>query len=128
MARAIIRYSFDRDNGTTNTQIRNMLEAKGFDKIGTSSFEADNLPQPSILDALEEVVDLIRVAPGGGTLDHLWVYVDEPTALRSAGEGDACWKIVRPVLIARRCRNRSRALRVEQQIGDAPGERIDPVR
>jgi hypothetical protein len=78
MARAIIRYSLDGDaSNQTGNEARSILEGAGFDRIGTASFEGD-CDQAAMLATLEQLIDVLRRAPGGGTLDHLWVYVDVP--------------------------------------------------
>ena len=78
MGRAIIRFSMDNDRShVTGNLVRKELTDAGFEKIGTASFEADDLPQDQIFDALNKAVKILRDAPGGGTLDHLWIYVDQ---------------------------------------------------
>ena len=79
MARAIIRYSLDSDaSNATGNQIRTDLEAAGFEKIGTASFEAWGIAQGDALNALDALFETLKNPPGGGNLDHLWVYFDDP--------------------------------------------------
>lgn len=87
MARMIIRYSLDSDDSTTHTASRLMLQGPParFDKIGTASFEASDVDRDQLLDVLVDLLqNHLRRPRGGGTLDHLWVYFDEPDATRPA--------------------------------------------
>jgi hypothetical protein len=54
------------------------LEAHGFDKVGTASFDAADAEIGDVLSGLKALTTLLENPPGGGTLDHLWVYVDDP--------------------------------------------------
>lgn len=79
MARTIIRYSLDSDaSNATGNQIRTDLQAVGFEKIGTASFEVWDIDQDAALNALDELFQTLKNPPGGGKLDHLWIYFDEP--------------------------------------------------
>jgi len=79
MARAIIRCSLDGDAGSV---VRNglvaILEGAGFASIGTFSFEARDMDAHRALQALNEVMDRLAALSLPVTLDHLWIYVDEP--------------------------------------------------
>ena len=79
MARAIIRFSIDNESSNvTGNQIRDLLQDKGFDKIGTASFDTDGMDTASIVAVLRELLPILETPPGGGRLDHLWIYVDQP--------------------------------------------------
>ncbi len=79
VARAIVRFSLDGDYGSRATnKARKVLEDAGFDKIGTASYEVDGPSQEDIIAALDATLQILRSLPGGATLDHLWVYLDEP--------------------------------------------------
>ena len=78
MTRAIIRLSLDHDAGGTQIQVADDLEAAGFVKIGAASYEGLDLPVGDILAALDRLTNTLQASPGGGTLDHLWIVVDEP--------------------------------------------------
>jgi hypothetical protein len=59
MARAIIRYSFDREEGkASRREMRKRLSASdaGFQPRGTASWETSGEPEPSV----EQVLDAIR--------------------------------------------------------------------
>jgi hypothetical protein len=79
MARAIVRYSINGESrNTTGNAARSALQEGGFEKIGTGSFEADGITMPGAISALADLLTVLLDPPGGGTVDHLWVYVDEP--------------------------------------------------
>jgi hypothetical protein len=76
VARATVRYSFDGE--TTNvsgTRARTQLEGNGFSRLGTASLEAYG-DVPDLVAALRELLDVLENPPGGGTLDHAWIYLD----------------------------------------------------
>lgn len=79
MARAIIRYSVDgeRSNRTGNIVDQGLAEAQ-FDKLGTRTWELTDAPIDHALVAIQDALEVLRNPPGGGTLDHVWVYVDTP--------------------------------------------------
>jgi hypothetical protein len=78
-ARAIVRYSInDEKSNVTGNQASQILEDAGFAKIGTASFEADVPDQEALVDALSRLLVILRNPPGGGRLDHLWIYLDHP--------------------------------------------------
>lgn len=82
MARAIIRYSFDGDEGEAiRREIRKRLMVDGlFVPLGTGSWESD--PRTT----LEQAVSRIRWAlqhveeEHPAALDHIWVYIDNGPA------------------------------------------------
>jgi hypothetical protein len=76
MARAIVRYSFD-DGKDTRQTIRDQLQAAGFEKIGTASFEKKQGSRDDLVDTLTSVLGCAKGSEGG-TLDHLWIYLDDP--------------------------------------------------
>lgn len=75
----IVRYSLDGETANkTGNEIRANLEAAGFSKIGTASFDAEDISHADARDALRGLLDTLESPPGGGALDHLWVYFDHP--------------------------------------------------
>jgi len=79
MARAIIRFSIDGETtNVTGNQIRTLLQDNGFDKIGTASYDADGMAAVQIVAVLRELLPILEAPPGGGQLDHLWIYLDQP--------------------------------------------------
>lgn len=79
MARAIVRYSINGEQtNVTGNAARKHLEAGGFDRLGTASFEADGANQGALVLALRQLLEILEDPPGGGWLDHLWIYLDDP--------------------------------------------------
>ena len=79
MARAIVRFSINGEqSNVTGNQIRTLLENNGFDRVGTASYDADEMGTDQIVAALGELLQVLENPPGGGHLDHLWIYVDTP--------------------------------------------------
>lgn len=79
MARAIIRVSLDGDTGSTaRNVIVPILEAAGFRRIGTLSYEINGPDTNRVLRTLNRVINVLANLPGSGTLDHLWIYLDRP--------------------------------------------------
>ncbi len=76
MARAIIRYSFDNDDGTNGMAVRTILTGHGFANIGTATFEANDPVQGNLIQTLRTAIDRMNAPTGGAALDHLWIYVD----------------------------------------------------
>lgn len=72
-----MRFSLDGDTGFTNNHVARCLRAAGFEKTGTSTFECEHDDQPGVLEALSDMLAILREPPGGGTVDHVWVYLDE---------------------------------------------------
>jgi len=83
MARAIVRYSINGEQtNATGNAVRKLLQDAGFDRVGTASFEAFGPPQPILVAALRDALDILENPLGGGELDHLWLYVDDPEAIQ----------------------------------------------
>lgn len=79
MARGIIRYSIDGEPANaTGNQVRKKLEDGGWAKIGTAAFDAIDIDPADLVATLGEVLELLKAPPGGGVLDHLWIYIDSP--------------------------------------------------
>jgi hypothetical protein len=78
-ARAIVRYSINGEtSNVTGNEAAKVLKDAGFDRIGTASWEGDIPDQGAVVDALQKLVTILRDPPGGGRLDHLWIYLDHP--------------------------------------------------
>jgi hypothetical protein len=80
MARAIVRYSFNGPTETSSpkrTAVRDLLNDRGFEMVGTASREIRNVALPEIVDALHRLLAELEELPEGCGLDHLWVYVDQ---------------------------------------------------
>jgi hypothetical protein len=83
MARAIIRYSFDREDGkAVRAEMRKRLRTSdaGFRERGTASWETSGEPEPSVqqvLDAIRWVLEGITTAGDADALDHIWIYIDQ---------------------------------------------------
>lgn len=80
MARCIIRFSLEGDNGTDTTRIRNELERQGFQKIGTAVYEGDfpGEADRAVVTKLQTVLSELQKLVVATGIDHLWVYLDEP--------------------------------------------------
>lgn len=74
MARAIVRYSFGSGDVPVRNAVRGELEAAGFERIGTGSFEG----QGSRGDLLNALIRALTAAGEAAVLDHVWIYLDEP--------------------------------------------------
>ncbi len=74
MARAIVRFSIQSGQVRLRNQVRNALEAAGFTRIGTSSFESPDAPLGELTPALTALLGQLSTS----RLDHLWIYVDKP--------------------------------------------------
>lgn len=77
MARAIVRFSIEAGQVRLRNQVRHALQDGGFTRIGTSSYEAPDLPLIDIAAVLNDMVTRLS----GARLDHLWIYVDVPEGL-----------------------------------------------
>lgn len=77
MARAIFRHSLEAGHVPVRNQIRTVLEQAGFERIGTGSFEAENLSRHAITAALQQVLAILDDLPDGA-MDHVWIYFDQP--------------------------------------------------
>jgi hypothetical protein len=79
MARAIISLSMKADKNGLRTEVRNMLRKAGWEDRGKARWEAS---RPSVAELLREVERATKILrrepskPGEGTLDDLWIYVD----------------------------------------------------
>jgi hypothetical protein len=78
MARAIVRFSIDGEAGNeTANRARAALELdSAFHRIGTGSYESHSSAS-QLLHRIEHLLQVLREMPGGGDLDHLWVYLDD---------------------------------------------------
>ena len=74
MARAIIRYSFGTPDTDARKAIRDALDDADFERIGTGTFQGEG-ERRALIDALTEA---LAAADSAETLDHLWIYLDEP--------------------------------------------------
>lgn len=80
MARAIINYSFESEgSNVSGNAVRKVLEDADFEKLSTASYQTEGRTEDELVDALESVLEIIRQPPGGGSIDHLWVYLDGTT-------------------------------------------------
>lgn len=79
MARAIVRYSFDGPPRGTRSQVRDVLRAADYHELGTASFEARDARLEDLVQALREVLDIVSKPAADVKLDHLWIYLDEPS-------------------------------------------------
>lgn len=79
MARAIVRYSLASTAADRRARgdVRTRLDDAGFHKIGTASWEASGIALADLASALQ---DVLRIVEGTGSLDHLWIYLDNPKA------------------------------------------------
>lgn len=78
MARAIIRWSFSGEpSNVSGNAVRKRLRESGFDRTGTGSAEATDLSTASAIGGIEDALDVMLHPPGGGRLDHVWVYIDD---------------------------------------------------
>lgn len=79
--RAIIRFSFDGDNGSKlRNPIVTKLETLGFYRIGTATWNHDALPAPDVPKFASIVNEIMAVSSKNPSvkLDHIWSYVDIP--------------------------------------------------
>jgi histidyl-tRNA synthetase len=80
--RAIIRFSLDGDSASRETltnNTRKSLEAIGFKKIGTGSYENTNLNATDVgtfLDVVKQIANCHGIGGGLNSVDHLWFYLD----------------------------------------------------
>jgi hypothetical protein len=83
MARAIIRYCFNVDDGKAiRTEIRKRLSTN-FVNHGTASWECR--PDVSAGDAISDIrwaLEFVQEQIGDrpDALDHIWVYIDDPSS------------------------------------------------
>lgn len=77
MARAIIRWSINEDtSNVTGNAVTEILKSANADKLGTALYEVSGASKDDLFDTLERVLAVLRTPPGGGPVDHLWVYAD----------------------------------------------------
>lgn len=74
MARAIMRYSLAAEGTNARSEFRSRLDAAGFEKLGTASWEAVDGDVLVLVDAIR---DILAILARSGSLDHLWIYLDE---------------------------------------------------
>lgn len=79
MARVIIRTAMhEGEPGKTQDAIRKHLRnACGYETAGRATVEGDG-DVAEIMQQLRTLLEIIEQSPGGGVLDHLWIYVDTP--------------------------------------------------
>jgi|GEM_PF-3678198 len=75
MARAIIRFSLDGDDGRVTTRVTKLLEGKGFSHGGTASHEAHTISEADLSAVVNAMVNLMP-PDGSVVIDHLWVFMD----------------------------------------------------
>lgn len=78
MTRAIVRWSISGEqNNATGLQIRKVLTNAYFARRGTGTWEIDGAPTHHVIDAVQDALELMKNPPGGGNLDHVWIYIDD---------------------------------------------------
>ena len=78
MPRTIIRYSINGEGANqTGNSIRVAAAGYGIERVGTGALEGEGSLQ-DMIDTLREVLDNPEKPPGGGEVDHLRVYLDNP--------------------------------------------------
>ena len=80
--RAIIRYSLDGAGAPTYLHIAKYVDAGDvlgvrFIKLGTASYELESDDLAALHRGISLVLLAIQKAPGGGTLDGMWIHVDK---------------------------------------------------
>ena len=82
MARAIIRYSFDGDEGKPiRIEIgKRLMYEDRFRRTGTASWESS--PETSISDAIHAIRWALEFVEESSSeaLDHIWIYIDDPSS------------------------------------------------
>lgn len=77
MARAIIRYSIDHEgSNVTGNAVRGALQDARFEHAGTATFDARERSPADLISALRRTLEILDERPGGGEVDHLWIYMD----------------------------------------------------
>lgn len=79
VARVIIRTAMHEGKpGKTQQAIRKHLRDDcGYETAGRATVEGDgNVAE--IMQQLRTLLEILEASPGGGVLDHLWIYVDTP--------------------------------------------------
>jgi len=80
MARAIIRLSLESSEGSVRTRNRindALVRDRGFQSIGTGTYERLGVRRALIMEALHAVLEALE-RPDAAAYDHLWVYLDNP--------------------------------------------------
>lgn len=78
MYRATIRYSIDGESSSrTNRAVKKQLQDDGFLPAGTATHELETPSLGAAIGALKGALDTIVDAPGGGALDHVWIYISQ---------------------------------------------------
>jgi hypothetical protein len=78
MAHASITWSVtgEASNVTGNAVAKRLFEA-GFVRRGKTAFRsAHDVPLPEVVAAITEALQILHAAPGGGTLDHVFVAIE----------------------------------------------------
>lgn len=79
MADAIVRWSITGESANqTGNAIRGALEARGFARSGTGCCRATGIPILEATAAIAEVMNIASNPLGGGVVDHIWTYLDDP--------------------------------------------------
>jgi hypothetical protein len=78
MARVIVRFSLDGDDGTDTTNAGNALRARGVPRASTGLYQGYG-DVPQLTAALRALLDVLDTPTRGNGLDHLWVYIDRQT-------------------------------------------------
>ncbi|MFL6239297.1 MAG: hypothetical protein ACJ735_07415 [Actinomycetes bacterium] len=82
MARAIVRWSVNGEKSNqTGNEVTELLSVFGT-KLGTGAWEVDGLELRPLFELLRRVMDKLANPPGGGSLDHVWIYADSSDAAR----------------------------------------------
>ncbi|MFZ1926247.1 MAG: hypothetical protein WAU42_08910 [Solirubrobacteraceae bacterium] len=87
MSRAIIRYSFDGDDGKTIRMDigKRLLERGRFIRSGTASWESrSDLPLSEAVDAIRWALEVVEESDPDA-LDHIWIYIDNGTVETDQG-------------------------------------------
>jgi hypothetical protein len=84
MARAIIRYSFDGDDGKAiRTEIRKRLSTNFVQRGKTASWESrPNARLSDLVGDLRWALERVQteIPDGARVLDHIWIYIDDPSS------------------------------------------------
>ncbi len=88
MARAVIRYSFDGDEGKTiRMEIRKRLMAEDlFVARGTASWEsAENTDLGAVIGRIRWALEALE-GTDPDALDHIWIYIDNGPVEMDSGD------------------------------------------
>ena len=80
MARAIVRWSVSHEgNNQTGNAVAARLREGGFVRVGTACYEAPlTRAEPYCSQPSAMRYQILEDRPGGGPLDNVWTYVDDP--------------------------------------------------